>query len=93
MLTYAQAAITQMGVGYGGGPRMTRTYVHAMEQVLSVYLLYSYKRCSVTCFPSGAHDAHVRACDGADAQFACFTGTTGAQLLALLAERQGVSVV
>ncbi len=43
MLTYAQAAITQMGVGYGGGPRMTRTYVHAMEQVLSLLALLVQK--------------------------------------------------
>ena len=49
MLTYAQAAITQMGVGYGGGPRMTRTYVHAMEQVLSLLALL-VQRCSGTCF-------------------------------------------
>ena len=28
----AQAAITMLGVGYGGGPSITRAYVHAMEQ-------------------------------------------------------------
>jgi raffinose synthase len=33
----AQAAITQMGVGYGGGPKITRSYVHAMEQVTSLH--------------------------------------------------------
>ncbi len=64
---YAQAAITQMGVGYGGGPRMTRTYVHAMEQVLSLlallvqkvlsYLLYSCKK----VWRRLARDAYVHA--------------------------------
>ncbi len=28
----AQAAITMLGAGYGGGPQITRAYVHAMEQ-------------------------------------------------------------
>jgi len=34
----AQAAITQMGVGYGGGPKITRTYVHAMEESVKEFL-------------------------------------------------------
>ena len=57
----AQAAVTQFGVGFGGGPKLTRTYVHAMEQSAKLYLngncincmchptenIYSYKDTAV----------------------------------------------
>lgn len=57
----AQAAITQMGVGYGGGARMTRAYVHALEESVKEFLdgncincmchptenIYSYRDTSV----------------------------------------------
>jgi len=57
----AQAAITMLGVGYGGGPSITRAYVHAMEKSVKDNMggncincmchptenLYSYKETNV----------------------------------------------
>lgn len=34
----AQAAITMLGAGYGGGPKITRAYIHAMENSVAEHL-------------------------------------------------------
>lgn len=67
----AQAAITMLGVGYGGSAQMTRAYVHAMEQSAKEHLdsnvincmchptenLYSFRE---TCVARASDDFYPR---------------------------------
>ncbi|EKX38074.1 hypothetical protein GUITHDRAFT_165320 [Guillardia theta CCMP2712] len=46
----AQAAITMLGAGYGGGPKITRAYVHAMEQSVKEHLSGNCINCM--CHPT-----------------------------------------
>ena len=46
----AQAAITMLGVGYGGSSQMTRAYVHAMEKSAKMYLNSNVINCM--CHPT-----------------------------------------